>query len=54
MAKGDSVVVSCPHYGKPGSYTLRGDNVNQVDACRHCSKNFTVCITGGQIRDICK
>ena len=54
MPKGDNVVVNCPHCGKPSSYKLRGDNTNQVDACRHCSKNFSICVTSGQVRDVRK
>ena len=52
MPKGDTVVLACPHCGKPGNYQLRNDNANQVDTCRHCGKNFTVHVTGGQVRDV--
>ena len=52
MAKGDNVVVNCPHCGRPSSYKLRSDNVNETNTCRHCSKLFTICITGGQVRDV--
>jgi hypothetical protein len=54
MPKGDTVVVNCPHCGKPSSYRLTGDNVNQVNTCRHCRRNLTICITNGQVRDVRK
>jgi len=54
MAKGDTVVVACPHCGSQGSYRLRNDNSNQVDSCRSCHKNFYICITNGQVRDVKK
>ncbi len=54
MPKGDTVVVNCPHCGKPSSYQLSNENVNQVDCCRHCSKTFYICITNGQVRDVRK
>jgi hypothetical protein len=54
MAKGDSVVVNCPHCGKAGSYRLTGDNVNQTNACQHCRRTFYICITNGQVRDVRK
>ena len=54
MAKGDSVVVNCPHCGRAGTYRLRNDNANQVDTCPHCSKTFTISITNGQVRDVRK
>jgi len=52
MPKGDTVTLACPHCGRPSSYKLRNDNANQVDTCRHCSKNFTICITNGQVQDV--
>lgn len=54
MGKGDSVVVNCPHCGKASSYRLRNDNANQVETCRHCSKNFSIYITNGQVQDVRK
>jgi 4-hydroxy-3-methylbut-2-en-1-yl diphosphate synthase IspG/GcpE len=54
MAKGDSVTVSCPHCGRASAYTLRNENVNQVDTCRHRSKTFTIRITGGRVTDVRK
>jgi hypothetical protein len=54
MAKGDSVTINCPHCGRASSYKLRGDNVNQAETCRQCSKTFTICVTNGQVRDVRK
>jgi hypothetical protein len=54
MAKGDCVTVNCPHCGRASTHRLRNDNVNQVDTCRNCGKNFYLCITNGQVRDVRK
>jgi len=54
MAKGDNVVLTCPHCGQQASYQIRHENVNQTDNCSHCRKMFTVDITNGQIKQVRK
>lgn len=54
MAKGDSVVLTCPHCGEQATYKIRHDNVNQTDTCPHCRKNFTTDITNGSVQQVRK
>jgi transcription elongation factor Elf1 len=54
MAKGDNVVVNCPHCGRPSSYRLKSENTGETNNCRNRGKFFTIDFQNGQIRDVRK
>jgi hypothetical protein len=55
MAKGDNVVLTCPHCGQQSTYKIRGEGVTQNENCYHCRKLFSVEISGnGEVKRVRK
>lgn len=54
MAKGDTVVLTCPHCGSATPVTITITDGGQSATCQVCRKNFMVDVNGGNIKGVRK
>jgi transcription elongation factor Elf1 len=52
MAKGDSVIVTCPKCGSSTSAEITMTDGGQVVTCKNCSKNFMMDVSHGEFRRV--
>jgi len=52
MAKGDTVIVSCPKCGSSTPVKITMTDGGQVATCQNCRKNFMVDVNGGNVRRV--